>query len=271
MKLTITREQLQEGLVAVAASVPAKTTLPILSNILLEATKDGHPALRHRSRHRGEHHASRRRWTRKARSRSRRASWSRSCASCPAPPSGSPRPASSGSRSNAAAPSSSCSGLPREEFPAFPAVKFDGGWKVASQDLQKLIAPRRLRGEHRGEPSDPERRALGAPARPDADGGHQRPPAGPDGRADHAGRRRRAGRPHRAAQGAGADSPALRRRRGGRDRPQREPPRLPVRHHPGLHPADRRTVPELRAGDSRGRTTRRRRPTSRRSPPRCGA
>ena len=41
MKLTITREQLQEGLVAVAASVPAKTTLPILSNILLEATKDG--------------------------------------------------------------------------------------------------------------------------------------------------------------------------------------------------------------------------------------
>ena len=37
MKLTITREQLQEGLVAVAASVPAKTTLPVLSNVLLEA------------------------------------------------------------------------------------------------------------------------------------------------------------------------------------------------------------------------------------------
>src|ERR671918_369020 len=41
MKLTITREQLQEGLVAAAAAVPAKTTLPILANILLEATKDG--------------------------------------------------------------------------------------------------------------------------------------------------------------------------------------------------------------------------------------
>ena len=41
MKFTITREQLQEGLVAVAASVPTKTTLPVLSNILLEATKDG--------------------------------------------------------------------------------------------------------------------------------------------------------------------------------------------------------------------------------------
>ena len=41
MKFTITREQFQEGLVAVAASVPAKTTLPVLANILLEATKDG--------------------------------------------------------------------------------------------------------------------------------------------------------------------------------------------------------------------------------------
>ena len=41
MKFTITREQLQEGLVAVAASVPTKTTLPVLSNILLEATGNG--------------------------------------------------------------------------------------------------------------------------------------------------------------------------------------------------------------------------------------
>ena len=31
-------------------------------------------------------------------------------------------------------------GLPREEFPAFPGVKFDGGWKAASQDLHKLIS-----------------------------------------------------------------------------------------------------------------------------------
>jgi 5-(carboxyamino)imidazole ribonucleotide mutase len=30
MKFTITREQLQEGLVAVAAAIPAKTTLPVL-------------------------------------------------------------------------------------------------------------------------------------------------------------------------------------------------------------------------------------------------
>jgi DNA polymerase-3 subunit beta len=41
MKFTITREHLQEGLVAVAASIPAKTTLPVLSNILVEAQGDG--------------------------------------------------------------------------------------------------------------------------------------------------------------------------------------------------------------------------------------
>src|SRR5690606_923894 len=41
MKFTITREQLSEGVSAVNAAVPAKTTLPVLANILLEATKDG--------------------------------------------------------------------------------------------------------------------------------------------------------------------------------------------------------------------------------------
>ncbi len=41
MKFTITRERLQEGLVAVAATVPTKTTLPVLANILIEATSDG--------------------------------------------------------------------------------------------------------------------------------------------------------------------------------------------------------------------------------------
>ena len=30
-------------------------------------------------------------------------------------------------------------GLPREEFPAFPGVKFDGGWRASARDLQKLI------------------------------------------------------------------------------------------------------------------------------------
>src|SRR2546428_2396053 len=41
MKFTITREQLQEGLMAVAAAIPAKTTLPVLANVLVEAAKPG--------------------------------------------------------------------------------------------------------------------------------------------------------------------------------------------------------------------------------------
>jgi len=41
MKFSITREQLQEGLLAVASSVPTRTTLPVLANILVEASEDG--------------------------------------------------------------------------------------------------------------------------------------------------------------------------------------------------------------------------------------
>ncbi len=41
MNFTITRQNLHEGLNAVSASIPSKTTLPVLSNILLHATDDG--------------------------------------------------------------------------------------------------------------------------------------------------------------------------------------------------------------------------------------
>ena len=41
MRFTISREKLQEGLSAVSASIPAKTTLPVLANILIEATDKG--------------------------------------------------------------------------------------------------------------------------------------------------------------------------------------------------------------------------------------
>ena len=40
MKLSITREKLQRGLGAVSATIPARTTLPVLSNILLRADGD---------------------------------------------------------------------------------------------------------------------------------------------------------------------------------------------------------------------------------------
>ncbi len=41
MKFTITRDNLQQGLASVAASIPARTTLPVLSNILVEADGGG--------------------------------------------------------------------------------------------------------------------------------------------------------------------------------------------------------------------------------------
>ena len=139
MKLTITREQLQEGLVAVAASVPAKTTLPILSNILLEATRDG-------IRLSGTDLDI-------AVSTMVSASVDQEGAiTLPARklveivrelPSAAIRLTASGEQRVTIECGRSkfrLLGLPREEFPAFPGVKFDGGWKVASQDLQKLIS-----------------------------------------------------------------------------------------------------------------------------------
>ena len=41
MNFTITRQNLHTGLAAVSASIPTKTTLPVLSNILFETTDDG--------------------------------------------------------------------------------------------------------------------------------------------------------------------------------------------------------------------------------------
>jgi DNA polymerase-3 subunit beta len=41
MDFTITRQNLHAGLAAVSASIPSKTTLPVLSNILFEAKEDG--------------------------------------------------------------------------------------------------------------------------------------------------------------------------------------------------------------------------------------
>jgi DNA polymerase III subunit beta len=40
MKLRITRDNLQQGLAAVAASIPTRTTLPVLSNILIDVGSD---------------------------------------------------------------------------------------------------------------------------------------------------------------------------------------------------------------------------------------
>ncbi|MBW8773464.1 MAG: DNA polymerase III subunit beta, partial [Gemmatimonadetes bacterium] len=124
---------------AVAASVPAKTTLPVLSNILVEATKDG---LRLSGTDLDI-----------SVSTMIPASVDQEGAiTLPAKklveivrelPSGSIRVTSSGEQRVAIEANRAkfkLLGLPREEYPAFPAVKFDGGWKCTAADLQKLIA-----------------------------------------------------------------------------------------------------------------------------------
>ena len=127
MKFTITREQLQEGLVAVAASVPTKTTLPVLSNILLEATGNG---LRLSGTDLDI-----------AVSTTVPASVDQEGAlTLPAKklveivrelPSAAIRVTSSGEQRvtiECGRAKFRLLGLPREEFPAFPAVNFTGGW-----------------------------------------------------------------------------------------------------------------------------------------------
>ncbi len=139
MKFTITREKLQEGLVAVAASVPAKTTLPVLANILVEAGKDGIrlsgtdldiavstvvPA---------EVDAE-------------------GSVTLPAKklleivrelPSAAVRITGAGEQRvqlECGRSRFKLLGIPKDEFPSFPPVKFDDPWVVTSGDLQKLIS-----------------------------------------------------------------------------------------------------------------------------------
>ena len=139
MKFTITREKLHEGLGAVAASVPTKTTLPVLANILVEASKDG---LRLSGTDLDI-----------AVSTTIPASVDQEGATTlPARklveivkelPNAAIRMTSAGEQRvtiECGKAKFKLLGLSREEFPAFPTVKFEGGWKVAAKDLQKLIA-----------------------------------------------------------------------------------------------------------------------------------
>jgi DNA polymerase-3 subunit beta len=138
MKFTITREHLQEGLAAVAASVPAKTTLPVLSNILVEAQEGG---LRLSGTDLDI-----------AVSTTVTASVDEEGAiTLPARklveivremPSAAIKVSSAGEQRvtiECGRSKFKLLGLPREEFPAFPSVSFDDSWKCSAQDLQKLI------------------------------------------------------------------------------------------------------------------------------------
>ncbi|HPF62922.1 MAG: DNA polymerase III subunit beta [Gemmatimonadetes bacterium] len=139
MKFTITREQLAEGVGAVNAAVPAKTTLPVLANVLLEATKDGlrlsgtdldiavattvpasvdqEGAITLPARKLAE-------LVRELPSAGIRVTTQ-----------GEQRVTIECGRSKF-----KLLGLPREEFPAFPQVSFDKAGKTTARELQKLVA-----------------------------------------------------------------------------------------------------------------------------------
>lgn len=139
MRLTISREKLQEALISVSAAVPAKTTLPVLANLLLETTERG---LRISGTDLDigvsmevvadvEAVGSITVPARKLSDIVRELS--------PAPVKlsavGEQRIVVECGRSKF-----KLLGLPKDEFPAFPQVDFKNSWRVKSGDLQKLIS-----------------------------------------------------------------------------------------------------------------------------------
>ena len=139
MRFTISREKLQEGLTAVAASIPAKTTLPVLANILVETTERG---------------------IRLSGTDLDIAVSTEVTADVEAPGAITipakklseiarelpPAPVKIGAIGEQRI-TLECGrsrfkllGLPRDEFPTFPQVRFQDSWRVRSGDLQKLIS-----------------------------------------------------------------------------------------------------------------------------------
>ena len=137
MRFKITRDNLQQGLAAVAASIPTRTTLPVLSNILIEVAPDAVsmsgtdldiavsvqvpadveeegaltvPAkkLQELARELPEH---------PVRVSSKSDRFELSCGRA----------------------SFKLNGMARDEFPTFPAVNFDSSWKLKGQVLHDLI------------------------------------------------------------------------------------------------------------------------------------
>jgi DNA polymerase-3 subunit beta len=138
MKFTITREQLQSGLNAVAAAIPAKTTLPVLSNVLVEATKQGlrlsgtdlDIAVSTTVPADVDAEGSVTLPAKKL------ADITRELPSAPIriTAAGEQRVSIECGRSKF-----KLLGLPREEFPSFPAVNFDGAWKAPAGVVHKLV------------------------------------------------------------------------------------------------------------------------------------
>jgi DNA polymerase-3 subunit beta len=137
MIFTITRQNLHQGLAAVSASIPTKTTLPVLSNILLEAREGGvwmsgtdlDVAVRVQALAEVESPGSLTAPGKKLQEIARELP---------------DRPVEVVARGDqlelkCGRSSFKLNGLPSEEFPSLPGVDFEKGWSVMGKELQSLI------------------------------------------------------------------------------------------------------------------------------------
>src|SRR5512141_1607898 len=137
MKFTITRDNLQQGLASVAASIPTRTTLPVLSNILIEADGAGvrmsgtdlDIAVSLQVPADVEEEGALTVPAKKLQELAREL------------PENPVRVVTKGDRFELACGRASfkLNGMPRDEFPTFPAVDFRESWKLPGQVLSALI------------------------------------------------------------------------------------------------------------------------------------
>ena len=137
MRFTITRQNLHNGLAAVSASIPSKTTLPVLSNILFATDGDGvwmsgtdlDVAVRVRVPAEVSEPGSLTAPGRKLQEITRELP---------------DQPVEVSTRNDqielrCGRSNFKLNGLPADEFPALPSVSFDEGWTVKGGDLHRLI------------------------------------------------------------------------------------------------------------------------------------
>jgi DNA polymerase-3 subunit beta len=137
MKLKITRENLQRGLAAVAASIPTRTTLPVLSNILIDVSGDTvgmsgtdlDIAVSLRVPAEVDEPGSLTVPAKKLQELAREL------------PEHPVKITTKGDRFELSCGRATfkLNGMPRDEFPTFPSVNFDESWRVKGDVLQQLI------------------------------------------------------------------------------------------------------------------------------------
>ncbi|HET6233304.1 MAG TPA: DNA polymerase III subunit beta [Longimicrobiaceae bacterium] len=137
MKFTITRENLQQGLGAVAGSIPTRTTLPVLANILIEA-EDGEVRMSGTDLDTAVSVRVPAEVTEPGAITAPAKKLQEIARELP----GSVEMSTQGDTIsiNSGRTRFKLNGLPRDEFPAFPKVDFAESWKLTGTDLQRLIS-----------------------------------------------------------------------------------------------------------------------------------